>query len=168
MAARKITSLLLVGQACMASTSCHSQCHFKLCNGASTVQLGTADKTLSGAICRGGKYIGVLNSDEPFVLSDTRISKYHPDGLEQKFTKSFFKTFTINDKRYGVGHEVPQQNQIRFPAPKCVILPFKAYEVLSSGKVVKNIRAYDPKCECIAFTTRLPSYTSGCSSSSDR
>lgn len=161
MAARTVTILALIALVSMASASCYNRCRFRFCNGNSVVRLGSADKALSGPICRSGQYIGVLNSGEARVRTGgyhrfTRISKYNPLGLKQNFSNHFFKTYTIKyTKHSGVGHEVPQANQLRFLNRRCVILPITAYQVLASGKVVKNVHPYSPKRECIAFSTRV-------------
>lgn len=146
---------------------CGSFCKFTFCDGARTLTLGKPDASLSAPLCKSGMRIGnIAEAGEALVKSCNRyipISHFSPRGLRQLFAPSFFKFYTSQapsarrgGRASGVGHQVPQQNQVRFIKHRCVALPIAEYQALdSAGNVVDNIR---PKrtdtSACIAFVTR--------------
>lgn len=151
----------------VSEASCYNKCRFRFCDYRSTFKVGVKnDLPFTGPICaKDGTRIGHVDSTgEAYITYKYRvtpISKWHPYGLKQKFSPSFFKSFGIY-KYYGkyvdlsgIGHETPQQNQAHFLNRKCFIVPLTAYQVLDKrGNVVKNVhpRGY-PLRDCVAFKT---------------
>lgn len=105
-----LTLLCLVG---LSSASCYTRCRFRVCSNDPVLKLGAPDGPLTYFICRLDKPVGIVNSGEAFIRTGgrfTRISKYCPHGLKQKFSNHFFKTYSISGGTgSGVGHEVPQR-----------------------------------------------------------
>ena len=143
--------------------------HGRLCDKYGKIHLGTVDQ--SGEPLIVSKYHG-----KPVV----RISKFYPKGLKQSFSPSFFKTLSVNGyytEKYGkkvynpkrnhgkytphkyssVGRETSQQGQIKFLHNKCVILPFKKYQVLDKyGRtVIRNVNTHNSLYDCVAFKVDL-------------
>lgn len=94
-----------------------------------------------------------------------KISEWHPPGLHQKFSPSFFKSFSLPHKHHnsGIGHETPQQNQLNFLDGKYFTVTLEAYQVLKKnnhGKwnVYKNVHTQesDYMRDCVAFKTLVP------------
>lgn len=131
---------------------------------------GVPDQAFTPAICDPTKHVIVGHVDEAGEAHVwdhyrfTPISHFHPDGLSQKYTPSFFKTYGIGYgyDLSGVGHETPQGNQAELLDGKCIVLPLKAYQILDypSGTVIDNIHpSPDSRYEeCVAFTIKYPKY----------
>lgn len=156
---------LFLSCAALSEASCYGTCRFQFCDGTSTIK-AKPDVSLTVPIClRDGKPVGIVNTGEALLRRRrfVRISKYMPHGLLQNFSSSFFKTYNVRVHSYGrkvdrsgVGHETPQQNQIRFLNNKCWILPVTAYQVLNErGYVIDNKHPNRPLVDCIAFKTVL-------------
>lgn len=107
----------------VSEASCYSKCRFFFCDYRTSFKVGVKnDFPFTGPICKkDGTRIGHVDSTgEAYVYryyKFIRISKWHPYGLKQKFSPSFFKSYTIRQYRgkklylSGIGHETPQQNQ---------------------------------------------------------
>lgn len=157
-----IFAITLLVVCALVSGSCYRRCEFYFCDRHSEIHIGVPDKALSGPICKRGNKVGIINSGEARLVLNhfgfVPISKFPLGKRTQKFSPSFFKTFAIgsNYKFSGVGHEVPQQNQIDFlKGKKCWILPITAYQVLGAKhNVVNNVHPSKFKTSCIAFTTK--------------
>lgn len=152
--------------------ACGSTCEFTFCDESGLESSGkiydlkgsSSDKAFTKAICRAdkGKHIGVVGSTgEAYYQSKdgskTLLSAWSPSGLEQQFSSSFFKTYSLgNDKYSGVGHEEPQENQGKYLNNKCFVLPITAYEVLDhqTGTVIDNKHPKDSFKACVAFNTK--------------
>lgn len=145
--------------------TCYAKCKFNFCDHSTNFRVGMPDKPFTGPICMGRKRVGIINTGEAHLVMHkhrsykfTPISHYHPRGLMQRFSPSFFKIYAI--PRYykfsGVGHEVPQKNQAHFLDRKCWILPIKAYQMLGDKhNVVDNLHPREYKRSCVAFMTKL-------------
>jgi len=166
---------------------CYSWCRFRFCDGTTkfNIKASAPDTPFKGRLCdKYGKiHLGTVDeSGEALILSKyhakypVRISKFHPKGLKQNFSPSFFKTFSVkgyytmkhgekyyspylNHGRYtphkysSVGRETSQQGQIEFLDNKCVILPFKKYQVLDKygRNVIDNVNTKNVFRDCVAF-----------------
>uniref|UniRef100_A0A7S1XH88 VWFA domain-containing protein n=1 Tax=Compsopogon caeruleus TaxID=31354 RepID=A0A7S1XH88_9RHOD len=120
--------------------------------------------TPQGIIVRKGKsfIVGVVGGSREASVrvggSFVKISQWTPQGLAQRFSPSFFKTFStvFPSMRSGVGYETPQRNQADFLDMSCVRLPFAAYQKLdSSGNVIDNVNTEDPR-DCVDFQVEFP------------
>lgn len=159
--------------------SCYNKCRFRFCDGRTRFNVGDAsDKSFTGAICdkMGHEVVGhVASTGEAHVVLNkkrtttatqhrrrselVRISKWHPQGLKQSFSPSFFKsacTYTHRGKfrveRAAVSHEVSQQNQGHFVKSRCFVLPLKAFQLKDRNeKVVANKHSTDPTRDCVSF-----------------
>lgn len=168
----RFTAFLLVLAAAafaVSEATCYNRCRFRFCNGKSKFYLpAKPDRAFTGKICSrwGNRVIGHVDStgEARVVLrhrKTVRISKWHPWGLKQKFSSSFFKSYNVH--RYykgrkiafsGIGHEVPQQNQRRFLKNRCFFVPLTAYQVLNrKGNVVANRHPRNAHRDCVAFKT---------------
>jgi len=142
---------------------CGGGCRFEFCDGKKNIIIGAPDIHLTDSICKkDGTNIGVVGQTGQAKVkaagsSLTKISKYSPAGLNQNFSPSFFKAFSIPmTGTSGVGHEVPQQNQNKFLDNLCVVLPLRSYQKLNgAGALIDNVHTSDPK-DCIKFTTTVP------------
>ncbi len=139
----------------------------RLCDKYGKIHLGTVDESGEALILSKYSHYG-----KPAV----RISKFEPKGLKQNFSPSFFKTFSVKGyykTKYGkvvyspyfnygsytphkyssVGVETSQQGQIEFLNKKCVILPFKKYQVLDKygRNVIDNVNTEKVFIDCVAF-----------------
>lgn len=143
--------------------SCDCTCRFEFCGKQTGFKVsGVTDKPFTGKICsKGHEVIGTIDESGEAHLIDHKISKISKlifPGLQQRFSPSFFKTFTVDDqKNSGVGHEVAQTNQAQFLDNKCWALPIRGYQVLNAeGNVVdeKHPRG-NPLHDCVCFTTHI-------------
>ena len=166
---------------------CYSKCRFHFCDGTTkfNAKAYDPDTPFKGRLCdKYGKiHLGTVDeSGEALIVSKyygkpaVRISKFHPYGLKQKFSPSFFKTFSVKGyykTKYGkkyyspklnhgkytphkyssVGRETSQQGQIEFLHNKCVILPFAKYQVLDKygRNVIDNVNTKKVYKDCVAF-----------------
>lgn len=173
--ASRITAVLLVfGFTLGANASCNPSCRFSFCpevyNNAFTI--GQPDKAFTTAICdpSGAINVGHVDSTGEAYIRDNYqyipISQYAPDGLQQRFSPSFFKSYGIYDygkDLSGIGHETPQTNQVQYLNNLCVSVPLTAYQVLDRpyGNVIDNRHPSDRYTDCVSFTTYVPSGTHG-------
>lgn len=148
-------------------TACYSKCVFSFCDKSTVLKVSaTTDNEVTAPICKGySDNIGVVGETGEALRYYsgyfTPISKWHPEGLEQYFSSSFFKAFSFGYySKYlghsGVGCEVAQQNQLDFLDGECWVLPINAYQVLDkNGTVIDNVHraGKDPYTQCIAFKT---------------
>lgn len=184
--ARILSLFMLIVASVAAAQACYSGCRFRFCDNSKVLRLGShADLALTSSICdKRGNHIGVIgNTGEARLVRTNRrgftvfrkISKWQPRGLKQRFSPSFFKSYSIRVAAYrtnkygkqekyyiykpysGVGRENFQQNQKSFLKRKCFALPIRAWQVLDGKKnVVRNVhRNYNPLYHCVAFQTRL-------------
>ncbi len=115
----------------------------------------------------------------PFHWFGVPISKFYRWGMKQNFSPSFFKTFSVRGyytRKWGrkvydpylnygrstphkyssVGAETSQQGQIEYLNNRCIILPFKKYQVLdkSGRNVIANVNT-NKFYDCVAFEVDL-------------
>lgn len=154
-------ALLALTASTVSGSACYPLCRFRFCDGKNAFLVGVqADVAFTGRICSkfGVKVGRVDRTGEAYLfkkkpLAFIRISQYKPDGLEQNFSPSFFKSYNV-DGGSGIGHEVPQTNQADFLNGKCFFVPIKAYQVLNDkGNVVDNVHPTNPFRDCVAFKT---------------
>lgn len=137
-----------------------------------------ADKPFTQAICHkdGSMHVGIVGQTGEAYKVDynnhgqgkaVKISDWHPYGLHQKFSASFFKSYTLPHQHHssGIGHETPQQNQAKFLNGQCFTVPLKAYQVLKKDyhghwNVEKNVHTdeSDYMHDCVAFKTMVAKY----------
>jgi hypothetical protein len=147
---------------------CGNTCRFTFCPRVKDYlfPVGKSDKAVTPSICDATGKINVGHVDSTGEASvyniktgPVKISSYSPPGLLQKFSPSFFKSFSLNSfgsDLSGVGHEVPQQNQVEYLDNICIILPLTAYQILNKpgGVVIDNIHpAGTETIDCVAFST---------------
>lgn len=150
--------------------TCYSSCRFTFCPSVynNAFNIDQPDKSFTTAICDASRstVIGHVDSTGEAYVYDhrefVRISEYKPDGLQQSFSPSFFKSYGIHDygkDLSGIGHETPQANQMEFLNNLCVLVPLTAYQVLDRpyGNVVENRHPSTPFVDCVSFTTYVPS-----------
>lgn len=153
----------------VSEATCYNRCRFRFCDGKSKFYLpAKPDRAFTGKICSiyGKPIVGHVDStgEARVVLRHGKtvpISKWHPWGLKQKFSPSFFKSYNVKSyfkgkKLYfsGIGHETPQQNQKNFLSRRCFFVPLTAYQVLDhKGNVVDNRHPRNPYVDCVAFKT---------------
>ncbi len=138
----------------------------RLCDKYRRIHLGTVDE--SGEAYVVGRYGRRIP-----------ISRFSPYGLKQNFSPSFFKTFSVrgyyrtwygkkyynpylNYGRYtphkysSVGAETSQQGQIEYLNNRCIVLPFKKYQVLDKPgrNVIANVNT-NKLHDCVAFEVDL-------------
>ena len=138
---------------------CYTRCRFRFCPIRVAFRIGIAsDKAFPPRICsKGGFLVGHVDETGQAIFLIRRrfipISRFTARGLRQRFSPSFFKSYTIRRTKFsGIGHEVPQQNQANYLNGKCVIVPLRAYQVLDSkGNVIANRHPRRPLRDCVAF-----------------
>eukprot|EP00180_Rhodochaete_pulchella_P000126 Plantae.Rhodophyta-Rhodochaete_pulchella.ctg10798.p1 GENE.Plantae.Rhodophyta-Rhodochaete_pulchella.ctg10798~~Plantae.Rhodophyta-Rhodochaete_pulchella.ctg10798.p1 ORF type:complete len:208 (+),score=18.18 Plantae.Rhodophyta-Rhodochaete_pulchella.ctg10798:628-1251(+) len=98
---------------------CGNYCRFKFCDGQEAFLIGAPEISLTDAIChKRGRSIGLVSETGEAQVSRGRrplkdISRYRPNGLSQRFSPSFFKSYTRPvTGTSGVGHETPRGNQV--------------------------------------------------------
>eukprot|EP00181_Compsopogon_caeruleus_P004781 CAMPEP_0184677494 /NCGR_PEP_ID=MMETSP0312-20130426/77_1 /TAXON_ID=31354 /ORGANISM="Compsopogon coeruleus, Strain SAG 36.94" /LENGTH=348 /DNA_ID=CAMNT_0027125401 /DNA_START=33 /DNA_END=1079 /DNA_ORIENTATION=+ len=139
-------------QAACQNQSCPSSnyCRFRLTSGGIIVRKGNL--FIVGVV--GGSREASVRVGTSYV----KISQWAPPGLTQRFSPSFFKTYStvVPHMRSGVGYETPQQNQAAFLDMSCVRLPFAAYQILdTNGNVINNVNTIDPR-DCVDFQVDFP------------
>ena len=152
------------------ASPCYTHCRFRFCYHKTVFRVGRIiERPFTGAICKkDGTRIGVVGeTGEAWVLGLHKfvpISKWRPSGLKQRFSPSFFKSYArLRRSKYGyfssvsgVGHEKPQQNQLKFLNNKCFVLPIKAYQIIEGAKkVIVNRHRDHPFRDCVSFRTRV-------------
>lgn len=154
-----------------AAASCYNPCTFKFCTyKAAIFTIGSEpDNPFSSILCmhktpllRLGK---VHRFGEPLLVDDkpVPISKWQPNGLQQRFDPNFFIPFSFANTPYsGVAHITVQRGQLPFLNNTCWALPVVAYNTIDANDtVVDNISDVSrPLVDCAALKTFIHSAAS--------
>ena len=150
----------------MVSAQFYPYCKYNFCYGGVTIKVGGEfDKALSAPICKGRKKLGTVNLGLAWLLEEdsryyyfTPIEYWHPRGLKQQFSPSFFKAYPAqsDSSKSGIGHETPQQNQLRYLNRRSWVIPLKSAQIVGphSMKVRSNANYHYFGDNCISFKTR--------------
>lgn len=111
-------------------------------------------------ICRfdiGDHVSSISKVAEASVISENNrripISKFKPGGLTHAFPQGYFRPYRIRSAHgfQGIGRSESRGNQDRNLHGRCIVLPIRAYTVLSEqGDSTKTISTTKPK-DCVAF-----------------
>eukprot|EP00181_Compsopogon_caeruleus_P001179 CAMPEP_0184687116 /NCGR_PEP_ID=MMETSP0312-20130426/25170_1 /TAXON_ID=31354 /ORGANISM="Compsopogon coeruleus, Strain SAG 36.94" /LENGTH=266 /DNA_ID=CAMNT_0027142887 /DNA_START=506 /DNA_END=1303 /DNA_ORIENTATION=- len=137
---------------------CPSRCRYHFCGGADEVlPIGTELGLSSATVCLEGSPTSLshaLGEARVGVGTDwIKISDYHPGGLTENFSRSWFRSFSfgVGNNITAVGHDQPRGNQLQWLDQKCLVLPVHSGPD-GDGAAVESR-------ECVSFFFDVPKMT---------